>query len=769
MKELIKNSQEDILPDTKDYLSAVLLHIIIGGMGFVAARGIMLNTLMPFGLVFCAGCTAAFLPSIAVGAFLGYFIPAAASGGFRYIAALFAVVSLRLFLSGFKKICNSPFFLSVVCTIANLITGIVGFSGDLLNGLKLAAECIIVFGGVIVVNKTFASFEHQKSGFSLDGLVCLIGTLTFLIIGLSRFKVFELSLGHIAGVFMILCAARYSGIAVSSVSGIAVSFAAAVTGAFEGGFGIYAFAGLAAGIFVGLGKYAQSLSVIAMGVIGLAFMQFKSGSMIFLTEIITASIFFLLIPHSFGVIVSKLFYRRPYLQTQESATKSLCLKLNLASNALLDVSDTVTQVSQELGKINAPDFKTVLSYIEQDACSGCKLRLHCWENKAAETTEAVMKMINITKGCDDPKNDSALNDFRGRCLRIKKMEDTIKNRYSSYASALATENRIDEVRQVISEQFEGISVMLGELATDFSNGQQYDPAAAESAVAALKNIGVNALECSAKVNNFGRLSLEMKIELHDDIVLNRMQIMKILSIACERDFDIPNISKSSDYALLTINEHPKFKIDIGIEQRCAVMGSICGDAYKVFNDGKGHFIMILSDGMGTGGRAAVDGTMAAGLMARLIKAGFGFDCSLKIINSSMLFKSSDESLATMDIASIDLFTGHTELYKAGAAPTIIRRNGRAGRAESKSLPVGILKEVSFDRAGIRLKCDDVLLLVSDGVTFDGTEWIREELESWEDGGAQELAEHICDCARRRCSGNRPDDITVLAAIIEKTV
>ena len=143
--------------------------------------------------------------------------------------------------------------------------------------------------------------------------------------------------------------------------------------------------------------------------------------------------------------------------------------------------------------------------------------------------------------------------------------------------------------------------------------------------------------------------------------------------------------------------------------------------------------------------------------------------TLKILNSSMLFKSSDESLATMDIASIDLFTGVTELYKAGAAPTLVRRNGRTGRAESHSLPIGILKDVSFDKAGIKLKSGDILLLASDGVTFDGTEWIRAELENWRDGGAQDLAEHICDCARRRYHGERCDDITVLAAIIERTV
>ena len=59
--------------------------------------------------------------------------------------------------------------------------------------------------------------------------------------------------------------------------------------------------------------------------------------------------------------------------------------------------------------------------------------------------------------------------------------------------------------------------------------------------------------------------------------------------------------------------------------------------------------MILSDGMGTGPRAALDSAMASGLMARLVKAGFGFQSALRLVNSSLLLKSRDESLATLDI------------------------------------------------------------------------------------------------------------------------
>jgi len=177
--------------------------------------------------------------------------------------------------------------------------------------------------------------------------------------------------------------------------------------------------------------------------------------------------------------------------------------------------------------------------------------------------------------------------------------------------------------------------------------------------------------------------------------------------------------------------------------------------------------MVLSDGMGTGGRAAVDGAMASGLIGRLIKAGFGYDCSLRILNSSMLFKSTDESLATVDISVIDLFSGKTELLKAGAAPTLVRRSGRTGKAQSSSLPVGILRDIGFDKATIRLKKGDILLMLSDGAVSEGTEWICAELEAWGEGDAKELSEHIAMCAKRRREDNHEDDITVMAAIIEK--
>ena len=133
-----------------------------------------------------------------------------------------------------------------------------------------------------------------------------------------------------------------------------------------------------------------------------------------------------------------------------------------------------------------------------------------------------------------------------------------------------------------------------------------------------------------------------------------------------------------------------------------------------------------------------------------------------------LFKSTDESTATLDVVAIDLFTGKTELLKAGAAPTLIRRNGKSSKAQSNSLPAGILRDIGFDKAVITIRRGDIIVMMSDGAVSEGTDWISAEIEAWREGSAQNLANRISECAKRRRTDKHQDDITVMAAIIERT-
>ncbi len=173
--------------------------------------------------------------------------------------------------------------------------------------------------------------------------------------------------------------------------------------------------------------------------------------------------------------------------------------------------------------------------------------------------------------------------------------------------------------------------------------------------------------------------------------------------------------------------------------------------------------------MGSGGRAAVDGAMAAGLTTHLLQAGFGPDSVLRMVNTALMVKSGT-SLATLDVASIDLFTGRLESFKAGASVSLLRSKGIVSRMERSSLPVGILRDIAFERSQDTLVDGDILLLASDGVVSAGVGWVEEALRDFdlEQGGVQELAESIAYAARQKQKGQREDDITVIALQVGKT-
>ena len=769
MKDIVKISNKTENYTMRELLIAAVSHTLAFLAGLISSKAVVLDRLLPFGISFMAGTSLVYTPSAALGAFIGYFLPAVGNGGFRYIALLFAILAIKLLLSGYKKIVASPIFLSFITLLSSFLVSAVALNGMKINLLDVITETVLCGVGAYFTASIFKTLKKQNICFSVDELCSFLIVLSFMLMGLYKIELNGISLGRILAVLLILTASKYGGVISGAVSGIAVALTLSLSGVL-GNIGIaFAFAGLISGLFSLLGKYAQILLLIIFSLIGAV--SSEDIMLISRTVIESAlgSVLFLTIPRKTSIILGKVFSAQTHIAIPISFKKSLTMRLELASNALKDVSETVEHVSFELAKLNSPDFGTVISAVERDACAGCKLRVHCWETKRESTINAVLEMTKAVKNGNCSPETETTDEFKGRCIRASRVGNATYKRYTDYASRIVAENRIDEVRSVVSDQFNGISDMLYDLSLDFKNDEIFDNTVAENAAVALKNLDIRVDEACSRIDKYGRMTLEFKLKKTPELIINKLQLMKVVSVVCERDFDVPNVSEVGGDVFIVLNEHAPITIDIGAEQICAEGANMCGDAYKYFLDGRGHFIMVLSDGMGTGGRAAVDGAMASGLMSRLIKAGFGYDCSLKILNSSMLFKSTDESLATVDIASIDLYTGQTELYKAGAAPTIVRRSGRTGKAESSSLPAGILREIGFDKASIKCKVGDIVVIMSDGATGNGIDWIRAEVEAWSEGSAQELAEKLCECAKRRRNDDHEDDITVLVAILDKSV
>lgn len=768
MKEKVKLRMNESTISSADISAAAFRHLAISVLGFISAKATVKGIMLPFGLSFLAGVTRVYCPSAALGVFIGYFFPAFGSNGFRYIASLFAILAIKLLITPYKRLSDNSLFLAGITLAASGITNTLTLSGKASDTLTFLCESFLAAGGAYFINVCIKAFEREQTGLSADEMASLLISLGILVMGLQNVTVLSVSVGKVFGILLILLSSKYGGTLSGAISGIAVSFALALTGNYNSSYFYFSLGGLASGVFSPLGKYAQCASILISFIADKALSGLDGSFIKSFAEAIVGCILFLITPKTVTSYIGKLFSLTPKIVADKGLGNAVNLRLNMASTALEEVSKTTEKVSKELAKINTPDFGCILSRIEDDTCNGCGQRLICWETKRNITVDAI---ISITKSLKGIKEDDTYskNELKSRCIRFQKLSEATIKRYTEYSSAIASESRIEEVRTVVCNQFSGIAKMLSELSKDFRKEDNFCPNVANAVSVALKNLDIYADEVSAKADKYGRTTVTLRVKKKPETVLNKRQIMKLCSLATDINFDVPSFCETNDYTYITLFEHAVYKAHIGIEQISSKENVVSGDAYNYFNDGKGHTVMILSDGMGTGGRAAVDGAMASGLMAQLLKAGFGYDCSLNLLNSSMLFKSSDESLATLDIASIDLFTGDINLYKAGAAPTIVRRNGSCGKAVSTSLPIGILENVSFDTARIRLKEKDAVLLLSDGATTEGTDWIKAELETNTEKTAQELAEHICRSAKRRQPSEKCDDITVMVAIIEKAV
>ena len=134
----------------------------------------------------------------------------------------------------------------------------------------------------------------------------------------------------------------------------------------------------------------------------------------------------------------------------------------------------------------------------------------------------------------------------------------------------------------------------------------------------------------------------------------------------------------------------------------------------------------------------------------------------------MLVKSEEESLSTIDVATVDLYTGQTQFLKAGAAPSFVYRDGSVVKVESASMPAGILKGVDFAKSRLKLHQGDWIIMVSDGMLLNGSEWIFDQIKLSARKSAEELAQDLWQTAQNRRTDGHDDDASVMVCkIVEK--
>lgn len=364
-------------------------------------------------------------------------------------------------------------------------------------------------------------------------------------------------------------------------------------------------------------------------------------------------------------------------------------------------------------------------------------------------------MTNISESVNEVREKiNEINSKNAERARESLSED-------EYITQEIINSKTNEIRTVASDQFFSIADMLSDLAREFDEAEYFDNIAAGRIRRLLGEYEIYPKNISVIEDKYGRVRIEIMTNGRE-VMLSRADIQKEISKICGRNFEKGRVTHFRDDSMITFAERPNYSFEIGTAQHSAE-GKLCGDTIKLVNDGKGHSILIISDGMGKGGRAALDGAMGAGLLSRLLSAGFGFDSALKVVNSALLVKSNEESLATIDCASVDLFTGRVDLYKAGAPATFIVKGNRVNKCELTSMPAGILRGIEFAKRTAVLSSGNLIVMTSDGITEIGGEWLSTMLKGFEDAPPQEIADTILKEALNIARGKKEDDMSVIVA------
>lgn len=757
--------------------AVIQLASFFGGM--FCSRGLVFGRFAPFGVAAAASVPREGMWAAVLGAFLGYLLPSPVFIPVRYEAALLAVAAIRWSLSELKSVTSHVLFPPIAAFLPLLLTGMtmVFLNGSLTYTAALyVAESFLGAGCAYFLRRT----SNLLMGFAGDGtrrtrgvfdsgdVAALSVSAGVAALAFSEVTFGGVSLGRILLVLLILTSARLGGIGGGAVAGVA---AGVVQGLSTAGLsylsGAYGLGGLMAGVFAPMGKIAAAVAFILSH--GVASLQVGADSQEYIlrgaVEVGAATVLYMAIPKSQRL--AQLFTSRRDTLSGSALRGNIVLRLRHAGEALSQVHTSVEEISRKLSAICAPNLQGVYDRSVETICAGCSARGACWRKHKEETLDNFRQLSKElrAKGRVDTVDFSPA--FSERCGRVGEMRNEINKNYGRYLLKEAAELRAAQIREVVEEHFQTTADILDEMAGEFSQYQSFDEEAAERVREILVENGIEPLEVCCRLDRFGRMTVEAEVTRERRKRVNRAVFTREISAACGRVFSPPCLSDAGENCRMQMCQRPAFDAARGFSQYSAGSGAFCGDSASVFYDGCGRLVAVLSDGMGTGGRAAIDGAMTCAMAESLLKAGIGFESMLRTVNSALIAKSGDESLATLDIACVDLFTGQCQFHKAGAACSVVRRGKKVEFIEASSVPVGIMPQVEFVDYKVDLEPGDVVVLVSDGVTAAGQEWLEDLVLHWdEEENPNLLAQRVTDEARRRRSDGHEDDITALALVLQ---
>lgn len=325
-------------------------------------------------------------------------------------------------------------------------------------------------------------------------------------------------------------------------------------------------------------------------------------------------------------------------------------------------------------------------------------------------------------------------------------------------------------RQIMGDHLQEVARIMERVAGEELGYRPLEEKKRKSLVQALRSEGITAREL-CYVRKDGRNSgmpagISMTLST-DRLRLKAEQVADMLTVLLGKRLQVssgsPYLVEQEPHCFL-FTEEPKYIALTGVSRAVKEGEKISGDQFAAMESEKGKLILLLSDGTGSGEDASRGSGRVMDLMEKMLEAGFEAEASVNLLNSALYAQNEENDHPTVDICSMDLYTGRCEICKVGGAATFWKTSGRVSCIGGESLPLGIFQKAQVERQTCRVEPGDLLVMMTDGVLDrieEGEERIAELLEGLQEQNPQEIAEKILSYAIRMSEGRIRDDMTVL--------
>ena len=323
-------------------------------------------------------------------------------------------------------------------------------------------------------------------------------------------------------------------------------------------------------------------------------------------------------------------------------------------------------------------------------------------------------------------------------------------------------------RQIMGDHLQEVARIMERVAAEELGYRPVEEKKRKGLVQALKSEGITAKDLcymQKEGTECGTAGISMTLSTERPRY-KATQVADMLTVLLGRHLQVssgsPYLVEQEPHCFL-FTEEPKYIALTGVSRAVKEGEKVSGDQFATMESEKGKLILLLSDGTGSGEDASRGSGRVMDLMEKMLEAGFGTEASVNLLNSALYAQNEEDDHPTVDIRSLDLYTGECEICKVGGVATFWKTSGRVTCIGGESLPLGIFQKAQIERQMCQVEPGDLLVMMTDGVLDmmeDGEERMAQMLEGLQEQNPQEIAEKVLSYAICASEGRIRDDMTV---------